>query len=76
MQTAMTREMLHYFIKLNEEEKKSVLQLLKSITGNRNDVEEGISLEQYNREIDEAIEAVGVGDFITQDEIEKRSAKW
>lgn len=35
-----------------------------------------LSLEQYNQEIDEAIERVVDGDFFTQEEIEKQSKEW
>lgn len=30
-----------------------------------------ISIEQYNRELDEAEERISKGDFLTQDEVEK-----
>ena len=35
-----------------------------------------ISVEQYNKEIDEANAAIDRGDFYTQDEVEKRSNSW
>jgi len=37
---------------------------------------DGISIEQYNKEIDEALAEVASGNFITQDEVEKQSAEW
>jgi predicted transcriptional regulator len=33
-------------------------------------------LEQYNKEIDEALAVVEAGNYITQDEMEKRVAEW
>ena len=35
-----------------------------------------ISIEQYNREIEETEAEISKGDFITQEELEKRAEKW
>ena len=35
-----------------------------------------ISIEQYNRELDEAEKRIDKGDFFTQDEVEKISKTW
>ena len=35
-----------------------------------------ISIEQYNKEIDEALAEVEAGNYITQEEMEKQAAKW
>ena len=35
-----------------------------------------ISIEQYNREIEEAEKRVDKGDFFTQDEVEKMAKEW
>jgi len=37
---------------------------------------ENVSIEQYNKEIDEALEERAAGNFIAQEEMEKRAAKW
>ena len=39
-------------------------------------IEERISIEQYNRELDEADSALDRGDFYTQEEVEKKSKQW
>ena len=39
-------------------------------------IEERISIEQYNRELDEADSAIDRGDFYTQEEVEKKSKHW
>lgn len=39
-------------------------------------IEERISIEQYNRELDEADSAIDRGDFYTQEEVEKKSKQW
>jgi hypothetical protein len=38
--------------------------------------EEPISIEQYNREMDEADAEIDRGEFYSQDEVEKMSKKW
>ena len=38
--------------------------------------EERISLEQYNRELDQADAEMDQGEFYTQDEVEKLAKKW
>jgi predicted transcriptional regulator len=35
-----------------------------------------MSLEQYNKELDEADAAIDRGEFYTQEEVEKRSKSW
>jgi hypothetical protein len=35
-----------------------------------------ISLDQYNRELDEAEARIEQGDFLTQEEVEKLAKKW
>ncbi len=65
-----------YFVQLNDAEKKSVLLLLKTFLNNRSETAERISIDQYNKEIDEALAEADEGNYITQDEMEKQAAKW
>jgi hypothetical protein len=76
MATVLDKEMFNYFTQLNEAEKKSVVQMLKTFLQGRQDNPGRIGIEQYNKEIDEAIAEVASGDYITQEEMEKRAAKW
>jgi hypothetical protein len=77
MANALDKELGSYLKQLNEVEKKSVLLMLKTFLLGRNQVSAGrISIEQYNKEIDEALAQVAEGDYITQEEMEKRAAKW
>lgn len=76
MASVLDKELSSYLKQLNEAEKKSVLLMLKTfLTGRREDTGR-ISIEQYNREIDEALAEAEAGDYITQQEMEKRAAKW
>ena len=76
MANVSEQEWHNYFLQLNEMEKKSVVMMLKAFLQQRNQDTDRISLEQYNKEIDEALAEVEVGNYITQEEMEKRAAKW
>ncbi|HLG39682.1 MAG TPA: hypothetical protein VI461_08435 [Chitinophagaceae bacterium] len=76
MANALEKEWNNYFAQLNETERKSVLLMLKTLLRRRHDDSEHISLEQYNKEIDEALAEVEAGNYVTQEEMEKQSAKW
>ena len=70
------KEWQKYFVQLNEAEKKSVLLMLKIFLQRRGEDVKRTSIEQYNKEIDEALAEVEEGDYISQDEMEKIAAKW
>ena len=76
MANALEQEWNNYFVQLNELERKSVLLMLKAFLQRRNEDTDRISMEQYNKEIDEALAEVEAGNYITKDEMEKRAAKW
>lgn len=76
MDSLLDKEMFTYFKRLSEEEKRSLLQLLKSFLGRRNESTGRATIDQYNKEIDEALEDVEDGNFLTQEEVESRAAKW
>jgi predicted transcriptional regulator len=76
MANILEQEWHNYFMQLNEMEKKSVVLMLKAFLQQRNQDTGRISLEQYNKEIDEALAEVEAGNYITQEEMEKRAAKW
>ena len=70
------KEWQNYFVQLNEAEKKSVLLMLKIFLQRRGADVKRTSIEQYNKEIDDALAEVEEGNFISQDEMEKIAGKW
>jgi predicted transcriptional regulator len=76
MANALERELLRYIFRLDEAEKKSVLQMLKTFTKDRETNTANISVEQYNREIDEAIARVEAGEYFTHEEVERMAKDW
>ena len=76
MANVLEQEWQSYFVQLNDVERKSVLLLLKAFLQRRHEDEGRISIDQYNKEIDEALAEVAAGNYITQEEMEKKAAKW
>jgi len=77
METATIKEeMLQYFTRLNRAEQNSVLEMIKTFINGREEQAERINIEQYNREIDEALAEVAAGNYVTQEELEKESQSW
>lgn len=76
MSKVLDQELYSCFEQLNDSEKKSVLQMLKTFLTGRPKLEKNISIEEYNKEIDEALVQESEGKYVTQDEMEKIAAKW
>jgi len=76
MATALERELFQYIHQLDDAEKKSVLQMLKTFVRGREKEVSRISIDQYNKEIDEAIARVEAGEFYTHEEVERMSKDW
>ncbi len=71
----LSREMLRYFTQLNDAEQKSVLQMIKTFLSSRTDDFKPVSLEQYNRELEEADSEIESGDYAPHEEVMKRYFK-
>ena len=76
MAKALEKELLQYILQLDEAEKKSVLQMLKTFLKGREKKIPRITIEQYNKEIDEAIARVEAGEYYTHQEVERMSKDW
>jgi hypothetical protein len=76
MAKALERELLQYIFQLDEAEKKSVLQMLKTFLKGREKSLPRVSIEQYNKEIDEAIARVEAGEYYSHEEVERMAKEW
>ena len=76
MTSSIHQEMLQYFMQLNETEKKSVLQLVKTFLQEKKRPGERITIEQYNIELKEAEARIEAGQFTTQEDLENEMKKW
>ena len=76
MANVLDKEMFNYFTRLNEAEKKSVVQMLKTLLKDRKDPPDRISIQQYNKEIDEAMEEIKNGEVYTHEEVVNMVKSW
>ena len=75
--TATNEQQLQYFFKqLDEEEQKSVLQLLQTIVKKRTEPHERIIIETYNAEIEEALADIKSGNLLSHEEVVTLSKQW
>lgn len=76
MENVLDKKMFNYFKQLNEAEKKSVIQMLKTFLNGRQESTGRISIEQYNKEIDEAMDEVKRGETYSHEEVVKMAKEW
>lgn len=76
MENVLDKKMFRYFTQLNEQEKKSVIQMLKAFLNGRDENESRISIDQYNKELDEAMEQVKKREVYSHEEVVKISKNW
>ena len=68
-------EFLQYWAQLTPSEKTSLLSVAKNYVQLKEEAGP-ISIEQYNKEIDEAVARVEAGEFFTMEEVKKMSEEW
>lgn len=69
---SLDKELYKYWSSLTMFQKESVINVIKSFV----DPSKKISIEEYNKELDEAMARVEKGEFYTQEEVEKMSKEW
>lgn len=73
--TILQEEMLTCFSRLNSEEQQSVVEMIKTFLKNRNAEFGHVTLDDYNRELEEADEEIEAGDFVTHEKVKKKYIK-
>lgn len=76
MENTLEQEWYQYFTQLNDEERKSVLQMLKTFIKGRNATSERTTIEQYNKELEESERQIEEGNYTTQEDLEKEMEQW
>ncbi|MEJ7821570.1 MAG: hypothetical protein WKF85_04570 [Chitinophagaceae bacterium] len=74
--TTLDQKMYNYFMQLNEAEKKSVVQMIKTFLQSKKATPERMSIEQYNKEIEESEAEIEKGKSYTHEEVVKLSKQW
>lgn len=72
---SISQEMLNYFMQLNDAERKSVLEMIKTFLISRGGELHAQSPEEYNNELEQADAEIEAGDFVTHEEVMKRYLK-
>jgi hypothetical protein len=76
MENVLEKQMFRYFTQLSEQQKKSVIRMLKVFLNGKVENKDRISIEQYNKELDEAIEQIKSGEVFSHEEVVKMSKTW
>jgi hypothetical protein len=76
MASALEQELLQYIHQLDDAEKKSVLQMLKTFLKGREAKATRISIEEYNQELKEAETEYEKGEYTSHEEFVKQIKKW
>ena len=76
MENVLDKKMFSYFTQLNEQEKKSIIEMLKVFLNGRQENENRISIEQYNKELDAAMEQIKKGEVYSHEEVVRMSKNW
>ena len=74
--STIDKELLKYFTQLDESQKKSLLELIKTFLKGSKESMERVSLEQYNQELDEAMVRISRGEYTTLEVLEKEMQSW
>ncbi len=72
----LNQELSFYFDKLSEEQKKSLLSMMKSFMDKPESKLERISLARYNQELEEAEQRISDGEHVTQDSLRNEIKEW
>ena len=75
--SAIDKELIRYFTLLDHKQKETLLAMIKSFLKSGSSVTtERTTIEQYNKELDEAMERINRGEFTTFEELEKEIKGW
>jgi hypothetical protein len=76
MAKALEQELLQYILQLDDAEKKSVLQMLKTFVKSRKGKTSRITIDEYNQELQEAEAEYERGEYTSHEELVKQIKKW
>ena len=74
--SAVDKELMQYFTRLNEQQKKSLLEMIKTFMNPSNNEVSSMTVEEYNSELEEAEAAFERGDYVTHEELLKQIKGW
>lgn len=75
MATVIENEMLSYFTQLDESEKRSVVELLKTFLKSRKE-DKTVTVEDYNLDLIEGEKEFEQGEYITHEQLKNAIKSW
>ncbi len=75
MASVLDKELINYFVRLSEPQKKSLLAMMKAFLKNPKNAHH-VTIEEYNQELDKAMARIDRGEFVTLEELEKEMKEW
>ena len=73
--SSLSQEMLTHFVQLNNAEQKSVVEMIKTFLHSRAGDFAPQTIEEYNRELEDADAEIEAGDYVSHEEVMKRYKK-
>jgi len=73
---SLDNQILHYLPLLEQDQKKSILTVIKSFLKSKEAVPQRSTIEQYNKELEEAEARMDAGKFTSQEDAEKLAQSW
>jgi predicted transcriptional regulator len=74
--SAIDNELMQYFTQLDDQQKKSMPEMIKSFLNPPNKQPGIITIEAYNNELQEAEAEYDRGEYISHEEMRKQISKW
>jgi hypothetical protein len=74
--SATDRELMYYVARMDEQQKKSLLEMIKTFVKPGGLVLSPVTIEEYNNELDEAEAEFERGEYITHDELLQQIKQW
>jgi len=72
---SLDNQILQYLPLLEKDEKQSILSVIRSFLKGK-EKPQRLTIEQYNKELEEAEARIDAGFYTTQEELEKESETW
>ena len=73
---SLDNQIKKYLPLLANEEKESLLSVIKSFLKLQDNTSQRPTIEEYNKELDEAEAQIAAGEFYTMEEVIEMSKKW
>jgi len=76
MESILDKELDSYFSQLNELQKKSLLNMIKSFLQSNVKTLESITIAEYNEDLDNSMLRINQGHFASLESLEKEMQEW